>query len=716
MTPKIYEAIDQAVAGGATAQQAANTLITQGWQKNLVEQTLKNWLTSNGRIHSKTDFNAWIKKYTRQTMPYIISVSISCIFVTITTLLKPWPTKIMVDSAFGGKPAPLFLEPYSGTTTLILFTAILTIVIFLMATIFNTLRDYLLIRYSYGITKNVREETFRHILNIPAYKGQYSKGDYIHRQNNLTGAISDYSLNTRVGIIQASLTIMGIIIIMLFLSTFLALITAFLIPLIFIVTKFISPKISKFGKQFNQNSASATSLITESIDNAETIQSFDMADRQLGQVKTIWDQNFSILKLSLYAGRLFHFTNNLSVVLAIAIVMYVGGASVLSGKITLGELLIFMTYMGYLLGPVQNIANQISLRSQKKNDAIKVHQILQDHEGIEEAWENRHFPFQKGTISFQNVSYAYSSYTVLHDINITIEAGQKVAIIGPSGSGKSTLLKLLDLFLEPTGGRIMIDGIDIQSISLKELRSKIAIANQFPQLFNNSLIENVLDGSPSHRIPRESLDYLLNVTGISEFSKHFPDGLQTKAGENGSNLSGGQKQRVALARALAKQTPILCLDEPTASLDSNSEIEIKNALSQVIGHKTVILVSHRHALLELMDAIYVLENGTLKHINEVGGLDNYLAKMNDTESKITIEQTRLEEARLVEKIQRERQAAELSALQQQNNELLQKIAHTENNPQNRHAEIIIQDLHQPRQNIPQQTNGTDEGVTLVINH
>lgn len=701
MGPKIYEAIDRGVAQGLSPQEVARALISQGWPEQLVNQIAESWMVSNGRTHNKTSFKTWFNYYKKASTPYLLSIGSVCVFVAIISLLKPWPTKIMVDSAFSKIPAPGPLEPYTGTTQLIMITAILTVVIFAVGAIFNAIRDYLLIKFSYQITRSVRQETFKHILNIPANKGSFSKGDYIHRQNNLTSSISDYALNSRVGIIQSFITVALIATVMLLINPLLTVVAFFLIPFVFIVTRLVTPKVGVFGKQYSQNTIAISSIVTESIDNAETVQSFDMANRQVDKATSLWDQNFNLMKKSLMVGRTFHFANNLSVIFSIAIVMYLGGSSALNGNITLGELLIFMTYMGYLLGPVQNIANQLSVRRQREQDAMRVHQTLQDHEGIEASWENRHFPFTEGKIDFQNVSYSYGDFKVLDNINLTIEPGSKIAIIGPSGAGKSTLLKLLALFLEPTSGKITIDNVDIQGVSLKELRNKIALVNQFPQLFNASLIENVIDGSPSHSIPRKDLDFLLEITGISELSQHLPDGVNTPAGEGGSNLSGGQKQRVALARALAKQTPILCLDEPTASLDSNSEKQIKKALEQTIGHKTVILVSHRHALLELMDQILVLENGKLTDVNKLGGLDKYLAKMNDTESQITLEQAKLEEARLLEKIHRERQEDAVNELANQNAELQQRLNNSGSSPT---SDTLAT------------SNNSQEGVTLVINH
>ena len=242
-------------------------------------------------------------------------------------------------------------------------------------------------------------------------------------------------------------------------------------------------------------------------------------------------------------------------------------------------------------------------------------------------------PTTRGVVDFQNVSYAYNGQVVFQDLNLHIEQGEKVGIIGPSGGGKSTILKLMPLFIEPLSGVISVDNINIQTVSLHELRQKIAWVSQSPQLFSGSILDNLLDGDPTRQISNDELKNAVVVSNVAEFAIKLPLGINSPAGENGSSLSGGQRQRVAIARSLIKNAPILCLDEPTAALDTKSENYIRDSLLQMVQGKTVMMVTHRKALLSLMDTIYVLDNGSLRNVNELGGLDHYLGLLEGIDQK-----------------------------------------------------------------------------------
>jgi len=324
--------------------------------------------------------------------------------------------------------------------------------------------------------------------------------------------------------------------------------------------------------------------------------------------------------------------------------MYFGGSAALEGKMTFGELLIFMTYMGYLLGPVEGLVQQITTRNQKIIDVGRVYEVLSDHEGVEYLRRDNHMPpTVRGVIDFQNVGYAYNDQMVFQGLNLHIDQGEKVGIIGPSGGGKSTIMKLLPLFVEPLQGRILIDNIDVQSVSLRDLRQKIAWVSQTPQLFSGTILDNLYDGDAYRQIDNEEVKNAVVVSNVAEFAVRMPLGVQSPAGENGSSLSGGQRQRVSIARALIKNAPILCLDEPTAALDTKSENYIRDSLMQMINGKTVLMVTHRKSLLTLMDTIYVLDNGTLTNVNDLGGLDQYLGVLEGIDQKVAEEQIKEEQ-------------------------------------------------------------------------
>lgn len=331
-------------------------------------------------------------------------------------------------------------------------------------------------------------------------------------------------------------------------------------------------------------------------------------------------------------GQLLDGVNGLLVTMATSAVMLVGGAAALRQQLSFGDLLIFMTYMGYLIGPVEQLIGQVTTRNQKLVDVGRIYEVMVDHAGVEYLRQDQHINQQiQGTIEFNNIQYSYNDQPILKGVNFTIPAGQKVGIIGPSGGGKSTILKMIPLFLEPNNGNVTIDGVDTQSVSLKDLRKKIAWVSQTPQLFNENIFENLLEGDVDREVTDEEIEHAVDVSNITEFVLKMPLAFKTPVGEDGGSLSGGQRQRVSIGRALIKDAPIICLDEPTAALDIKSENYIRDSLSQMIQGKTVVMVTHRKPLLDLMDVIYVLDNGTLTDVHNLGGLDAYLAKLEGLE-------------------------------------------------------------------------------------
>ncbi len=681
MMPQIYASIEQAVANGVPPQYIASALIAQGWPASVVNEAVDAWLSSHGRLHHKTGFREWLKKYKHKALPATGALVGISIISSAILLLRPWPTKIMVDSAFGNVPAPAFLSHYTKPQ-LILVTSAMTVVIFLMGFLFGTIRDYLVLRLGFWLNRDIKEESFRHILHLPLYhQERLAKGDYIYRQNVLTNSLSDLVLDTTSSIAQSVIMIIGVVIIMFFFNVKLTLISIFMIPFLFVLVRVFGPVLGKISRALTQAASDTSSTITESIDNAETVQSFTLEDKQTRKADNLWRQTYMLSKRGLFWSRGYRFTNSLLIIIGTSAVMYYGGKEALyhqpgSPGMTLGQLLIFMTYMGYLLGPVEELAAQIASRNQKMIDVSRIYEVLTDHEGIENLRRQRGFRVSRGRIEFQNVSYSYNNTLVLKNLNLVVESGQKIGIIGPSGGGKSTFLKLIPLFIEPSQGRIMVDNIDVQTVSLRDLRQHIAWISQSPQLFNESIIENLADGDIYRQMTEAEIQEAMRVAYIDEFIGRLPIGANSSAGEGGSSLSGGQKQRVAIARGLLKKAPIVCMDEPTAALDAKSENYIRDSIAQLISNKTVLMVTHRKALLSLMDKIYVMDGGELKDISAYGGLDSYLQKITDTEGKETVSKADLarEEAEAIEADERHQLQQRLSQLETENAQLSEKLS------------------------------------------
>ncbi len=625
---RLKSAIGEGVAKGVPLDFIAYSLNRAGWPKQMVQDAIDQWREENGRVQKTTDFKVWLKSYYKQSTKSIALVVVLNVIAMSITLLNPWPIKIMADSVFGHIPAPGPLKPYTHTPELIIFVSLMTLGIFFLSSVFGTLQAFMLLKIGYWLNRHIKEESFRHILHLPLYhEGRLTKGDYIYRQNQVTNSLSDLVLTATSEIIGSIILIVGIVIIMLFLNAKLAIITLVAIPFLIISIRYYRPKLSKWGQAFFKLNSASSTLIAESIDNTESVQAFSLEDRQVRRMKDLWVQTYDVARHALMWSKAFSITDGFIVSLATALVIYLGGTEALHGQFSIGLLIVFMTYIGYLINPIQEITSQLTIRRQKLVNVHRVYEVITDHEGIENLRENKPLPHVVGRIDFQHVYFKHGDTLILNDINLTVHPGEKVGIIGPSGAGKSTLVKLLDLYLVPTTGRILIDGLDIQSISLADLRKTIAWISQTPQLFGTSIENNLRDGDISRVISNEEIAWAAQAANVNEFVTKLPMGMNSIVGEGGSSISGGQKQRIAIARALLKNAPIICMDEPTSSLDFKSEKLIHDSIRSMIVNKTVMLVTHRLSLLNLMDNVYVLDGGNLVNVEKFGGAEKYMYKL-----------------------------------------------------------------------------------------
>jgi ATP-binding cassette subfamily B protein len=292
------------------------------------------------------------------------------------------------------------------------------------------------------------------------------------------------------------------------------------------------------------------------------------------------------------------------------LVMY--GAVLLwkQGKITVGDFALLQAYLIQIFQQLWNFGRFVRRVYESVADANEMTEILETPHEIQDAPGAQTLTVAKGKIELCNVNFAYENNPpVLDNFNLTIDPGERAALIGPSGGGKSTIVKLLLRFTDIQGGEILIDGQNIAKVTQESLRKNIALVPQEPILFHRSLMENIRYGKPE--ATAEQVMKAAALAHADEFISKFPQGYETFVGERGVKLSGGERQRVAIARAILKNAPILILDEATSSLDSESEHYIQDALKTLMKDKTVIVIAHRLSTIMQMDRIIVLENGKI---------------------------------------------------------------------------------------------------------
>jgi ABC-type bacteriocin/lantibiotic exporter with double-glycine peptidase domain len=304
MMPQIYQAIEKAIAAGVPPQYVTYILVRHGWPETLVNSAMVAWLKSHGRFQEKTDFRAWLKLYKKKALSSTVVLVLISVLSSSVLLLQPWPTKILVDSGFGNTPAPGPLAQYSHTPTLILITSLLTIVIFLFGAVLGTARDYFILKLGFNLNRQIKEESFRHILHLPLFhQERLAKGDYIYRQNTLTNSLADLVLNTTVTIVQSVIMIAGILIIMMAFNVSLTLISIALVPFLFLLIHLFGPPLGKISQRLTQNASLTSATITESIDNGETLQAFTLEEKQISKVRELWTQNYKLSRDGLLLGR-----------------------------------------------------------------------------------------------------------------------------------------------------------------------------------------------------------------------------------------------------------------------------------------------------------------------------------------------------------------------------------------------------------------------------
>ena len=293
-----------------------------------------------------------------------------------------------------------------------------------------------------------------------------------------------------------------------------------------------------------------------------------------------------------------------------ATALFVGALDVRSGTLTVGELLLVMTYMTQLLTPIETITRRFAQIQGSLASAARALALLDERPDVEQIPNARPLGRAKGAIRFEHVSFGYQpDRPVLHDISFDITPGTRVGISGRTGAGKTTLVNLLMRFYDPTHGHILLDGVTLSDYRLSDLRNQFAIVLQEPVLFSTSIGENIAYARPGATF--DDIVAAAKAASAHEFISALPDGYETLVGERGFRLSGGERQRISIARAFLKDAPILILDEPTSSIDTRTEQAIMTAMERLMHRRTTFMIAHRLSTLEVCDVKLVLDDGRL---------------------------------------------------------------------------------------------------------
>ena len=538
--------------------------------------------------------------YMRPHAAILTGVILAALATSIVELAPPWIIRLVVDA--------LVLE---GQASKIWWAASGLLALSLVQGGIDFLRLYLTALTGQRIVFDLRNKVFEQLSRLSfSFYDRARTGDLMSRVTADIDVLSNFFGRAAAIVLTNLLILIGILVALLFWSWQLALAYLGLLPLIVLGMWAYARRVRPAWRRVQRQLAALTVTLHESLSGIQVVKLFgretfeqQRADRKSGRV----------LAANLQTGRIASlWMPYASVVMGVgtATVLWVGGRNVIGGAISLGTLIGFVTYIQMLLRPIRQTGMMLNVVMKSMAAAERVFEVLDTEPDVQDAPGAYPLPPIDGGVRFEDVSFAYDGGDqVLRDVTLEAAPGEMVALVGPSGAGKTTLVHLLPRFYDARSGQITIDDHDITQVTVKSLRDAIGIALQTVFLFDASIGENITYGSPG--ATQQETEWAARVVQIHDFIQSLPLGYGTPVGERGVRLSGGQKQRIALARVLLTDPRILILDEPTSSVDADTERRMQQTLQEVRAGRTTFVIAHRLWTVQQADQILVLCDGRI---------------------------------------------------------------------------------------------------------
>jgi subfamily B ATP-binding cassette protein MsbA len=535
--------------------------------------------------------------------PYWRIFAIGTVALVLTAATEPLFPALM---------KPLLDKGFSGQQRSDLWIAPLAIIgIFLLRGIFGYISSYAMAWISNRVIADLRNLMFQRIIALPAaYFDATPSSRLITRVVHDIVGVSAAATNVITTVVKDSLTIVGLLGWLLYLNWRLTLVMLVLFPLTALVIRAFSKRLRAMNRQTQTITAHVTQVLQEGIDAQKVIKIYGGEEQERSRFSRISNElrHYYMKQIIPAAGTVPII--QLLAATALAIVIYIALLQSTEQHITVGSFVSFVTAMLMLLAPLKHLSDVNAPLQRGLVSAESVFTLLDER--AEEDLGKREIARAEGRIVFAGVGFRYpaAERNALSDVDLAIEPGQTVALVGASGSGKTTLANLLPRFHKPDTGHILLDGIDIQELRLTSLRANLALVSQDVVLFDDTVAANIAYGGQRHA-SRQAVEDAARAANAHEFIAALPNGYDTMIGENGMRLSGGQRQRLAIARALLKDAPVLILDEATSALDSESERQVQAALERLMSHRTTLVIAHRLSTIERADRIVVLDQGRI---------------------------------------------------------------------------------------------------------
>jgi ABC-type multidrug transport system fused ATPase/permease subunit len=530
-------------------------------------------------------------------------------------LLAPWPLQFLIDNVLQNHPLPGFLARWIGPAppdrSFLLIAAVSAgVAVTLLSHGLNVVENYVNTKLQQQMVLDFRGDLFQHAQKLSlAFHDRRRSGMLIYAINSQADAAARVVM-TFPPLAQSVLTLAGMLWILFVMEPTLALLSLAVLPFLYYSVNYYMTHIESRLMAVRTMEGESLSIIHEAMSMLRVIVAFGREDHEYRRFRSQGERTIRERVNLTVRQTLFSLVVNTITATGTALALGVGAYQVMQGRLSVGQLLVVMAYIAGVYKPLETISTTVGSLQEMFISLRMAFDLLDAQPEIQDAPGARHLERAAGAIAFEQVFFNYRTRdNTLNDISFEVEAGQVVAIVGPTGAGKTTLASLIPRFYDAARGRILLDGIDIKTISVKSLREQTSIVLQEPLLFSGTIAENIRYGRLD--AGTDAVVEAARAANAHDFIMQLPKQYETEIGERGAQLSGGERQRIAVARAFLKNAPILILDEPTSSIDSRTEAVILTALERLMVGRTTFMIAHRLSTIRRADLILVLDHGRL---------------------------------------------------------------------------------------------------------
>ncbi len=532
--------------------------------------------------------------------------------LAVLALAEPWPLAFVVDSVLGDRRPPGWITGLvgEGKGRLILFAVGASLLITLLGGALTVVNEYLTTTVNLRMILDFRSDMFRHAHRLSmAYHDEARSGVLLYRINNQAGAVGPI-VTSLPDLVQSLLTLVGMAWIAFTIDASLAVLALAVVPVIAYSTRYYTRRIEPDLLKVRGLEGFNLSIVHEALAMLRVIVAFGRERHEYDRFRTQGEKTVDARVDLTVRQTMFKLAVSLITAAGTAAVLGWGAQRVLQRDITVGQLLIVLSYIAAVYNPLETLTGTIANFQGLFVEFEHALELVDTPLDIDEKPDAIALPRAAGSVTFEDVRFSYETRPdVLKGVSFHVERGRSVAIVGPTGAGKTTLVSLIPRFYDPQGGRVLLDGHPVTDLTLESLRSQFSIVLQEPLLFTGTIAENIGYGKPG--ATTAEIEAAAQAANAHDFIVKLPKKYQTMLGERGVKLSGGERQRISVARAFLRDAPILILDEPTSSIDSRTEEVILDALDRLMVGRTTIMIAHRLSTVRHVDEILVLSGGEI---------------------------------------------------------------------------------------------------------